>query len=110
MLLTAFQKYSTLHSTMIDTAQTLLLIVVVVLTVLLLVLGVQVYFILAELRKTIMKANKVLDDASIITESISEPVAAVSNIVSGFKTGAMIASFFNKHKKQKEEGKEDEGE
>ena len=77
---------------MIDTTQLILLFVIVILTILLLVLGVQVFFILRELRKSIFKMNKVLDDASNITESVSEPISSISSIVSGLKTGAFVAS------------------
>lgn len=84
---------------MIDTAQAVLLFVIVVLTVLLLVLGVQVYFILKEFRRTVAKANKVLDDTSVITESVSGPISTLSTIVAGFKTGASIAKLLQSKKK-----------
>lgn len=75
---------------MIDTAQAILLFVVVVLTLLLAVLGIQVFFILRDLRKTVEKANKVLDDTSIITESVSGPISSLSNVTAGIKIGASI--------------------
>lgn len=84
---------------MIDTAQAVLLFVIVILTTLLLVLGIQVFFILRELRQTVSKANKVLDDTSVITESVSGPISTISSIASGVKTGATIASMFKKKKK-----------
>lgn len=77
----------------IDTAEAVLLLVLVVLTVLLIVLGVQVYFILKELRQTVAKANKVLDDTGVITESVSGPIATISSLATGVKTGALIAKF-----------------
>lgn len=83
---------------MLDTAQIVLLFVVIVLTLLLLVLGIQVFFILRELRKTLHKANKVLDDTSTITESVSGPIASVSTIMSGVKAGALIAGILKKKK------------
>lgn len=93
-----------------DTAQLLLIIVVVILTGLLLILGIQVYLILQELRKTIHKANKVLDDIELLTESIAIPISKLSVLTTSFKTGAIIASalkilpFFQgkKHKKDGE--------
>lgn len=93
---------------MIDAAQAVLLFVLVVLTILLLILGVQVFFILRELRLTVSKANKVLDDTGTITESVSEPISKLSVLVSGVKTGAAIASIIKKkssftRKKPKEE-------
>lgn len=78
---------------MIDTAQAVLLLVVVILTFLLLVLGIQVFFILREFRKTVLKANKVLDQTEIIAESVSGPLTSLSTIVSGIKIGTLLGSF-----------------
>lgn len=85
---------------MTDPAQTALFLVVVALTILLVVLGVQVYFILRELRKTIDKANKVLDDTGVITESVSKPISSLSSLTMGLKTGATIAKILNGGKKK----------
>lgn len=75
---------------MIDSVQLVLLLVIVILTILLVVLGVQVYFILKEVRRTIGKANKVLDTAGTITESVSAPISSLSQIVTGLKAGSII--------------------
>jgi len=83
---------------MIDPAQTALFLVIIVLTILLLVLGIQVFFILRQLRKTLEKANKILDDTGVVTESISGPISNISSIASGVKTGALIAKIFSKKK------------
>jgi predicted PurR-regulated permease PerM len=94
---------------MIDPVQIVLLIVITVLTVLLVVLGVQVFLILRELRKTIVKANDVLENVDSITESIEEPLSAVSSIVLGLKTGSFftilktLSSFINRNKKDKKD-------
>jgi|SRR3989344_9148275 len=84
---------------MIDTAQAILLFVIVALTVLLFILGIQVFFILRELQKTVKKANKVLDDTEVITHSVSGPISSFSTLANGIKTGATIASLIknNKH-------------
>ena len=79
---------------MIDPAQTVLFLVIIILTILLVVLGIQVFFILRELRKTIDKANKVLDDTGVITESVSKPISSLSTLAMGLKTGATIAKIF----------------
>lgn len=81
---------------MLDAAQTVLLLVVVILTLLLLILGVQVFFILRDFRKTVTKANKVLDEAGFITESVSGPVSSLSAIASGVRTGAVITKIMKK--------------
>src|SRR5437879_1649985 len=79
-----------------DTAQILLITVVGVLTLLLLLLGIQVFFILREVKTTLSKANKVLDDAGVISGSISRPVESLSTVMSGVKVGSIIASFLSK--------------
>ncbi len=84
---------------MIDPAQAALFLVIIVLTLLLIVLGIQVFFILRELRKTIDKTNKILDDTGSITESVSGPISSFSSIAMGLKAGARIAKILNKDKK-----------
>jgi Na+/proline symporter len=78
--------------TMIDTVQFVLLLVIIILTVLLLVLGIQVFFILKELRQTLGKANKVLDNAESITHNITGPISHFSSISSGLKAGSFITA------------------
>ena len=46
-----------------DSVQTLLIIVVISLTVLLVIVGVQVMFIIIDLRKAIKRLNSILEDA-----------------------------------------------
>lgn len=87
-----------------DTAQILLIGVIVALSLLFIILGIQVFLILREFQKTVRKANKVLDDTSVITESISGPVSNISMLASGVKAGAFIASLLkNKTKKSRED-------
>lgn len=81
---------------MIDSAQTILFVVIIVLTIFLLVLGVQVFFILRELRKTVNKANKVLDNTNVITQSVSAPISSLSSIAMGIKTGSSFINLFKK--------------
>jgi len=75
---------------MIDPVQLVLLIVILVLTVLLVVLGIQIFFILKELRQTITKTNKVLDNADSITENIEAPLSALSSLALGVKASSLI--------------------
>lgn len=88
---------------MIDTAQAVILLVLVVLTILVLILGVQVFFILRELKQTVSKANKVLDDASVITGSVTGPISTLSTLATGMKTGSLIAGLLKKKKTEKKE-------
>ncbi|MEK7518203.1 MAG: hypothetical protein AAB583_06700 [Patescibacteria group bacterium] len=81
---------------MIDSAQTILFVVIIVLTILLLILGVQVFFILRDLRKTVSKANKVLDNTNVITQSVSAPISSLSSIAMGIKTGSSFLNLFKR--------------
>ena len=84
-----------------DPAQTILFLIIIVLTILLLVLGVQVFFILRELRQTVSKANKVLDDTEVITHSVSGPISNLSSLTMGLKAGGFIARLLKNKKKEK---------
>lgn len=75
---------------MVDPVQLVLLLVILVLTVLLVILGIQVFFILKELRQTISKTNKVLDNADSITENIEAPLSALSSLALGVKASSLI--------------------
>ena len=90
-----------MFNTVIDPAQILLFVVIITLTILLIVLGIQVLFILKDLRRTINKANKVLDDTGTITESVSGPISNLSNMAAGLKVGSIIASLLSKKKSKK---------
>ena len=79
-----------------DPAQTAIFLVIIVLTVLLVALGIQVFFILRDLRKTVSKANKVLDDTEVITHSVSSSISSLSSITTGIKTGAAFINLFKK--------------
>jgi hypothetical protein len=75
---------------MIDPVQIVLLIVILALTALLVVLGIQVFFILKELRQTITKTNRVLDNADAITENIEAPLSALSSLALGVKASSLL--------------------
>lgn len=83
-----------------DTTQILLFTVVGILTLLLVVLGIQVFFILRAAQQTLGKANKVLEDAGVISESISKPVESLSTVMSGGKIISIIASLISSRKKK----------
>jgi hypothetical protein len=74
----------------IDAVQLVLLIVIVVLTVLLVVLGIQVYYIFKELRTTLKKTNRVLDNADSITSNIEGPLSALSSLALGTKAASLL--------------------
>lgn len=79
-----------------DSAQIILITVIIILTILLFVLGIQIFFILREFRKTVLKANKVLDNTNVITQSVSAPISSLSSIATGIRTGATFINLFKK--------------
>ena len=81
---------------MFDPAQIILLIVIVVLTILLVAIGIQVYFVLKDLRITLKKANRVLDNTGEITESIAQPLNSVSSLLMGLRAGGAVAGMMKK--------------
>lgn len=87
---------------MLDPVQIVLLCVIVLLTILLVVLGIQVFFILKELRKAVFRATKILENTETITESVSEPMSFLSTILFSSKTISVISNLL-KHKKKKDD-------
>lgn len=83
---------------MIDSIQILLTAVVATLTVLLVIIGIQVFFILKEVNKTLSRVNKILGDVEVVTESVLKPIREASNFLAGLKKGAdvmkLVANFF----------------
>lgn len=79
-----------------DVAQIALFIIIVLLTILFLVVGIQVFFILKEFRKTVSKANKVLDNTNVITQSVSTPLSSLSGFAACVKSGTSVVSFIKK--------------
>jgi hypothetical protein len=75
---------------MVDPVQMVLLLVILVLTIMLVVLGIQVFYILRELRDTVHKTNKVLDNANSITENIDVPLSALSSLTLGVKASSLL--------------------
>lgn len=94
---------------MTDPAQIILFVIIIILTIFLVVLGIQVSLILKDLRKTIAKANKVLDDTGEITEAVKGPVTGFSGAIMGLKTGNTLLNLFNRvsgsDKEEKHHGK-----
>jgi len=86
---------------MFDSTQILLIGVVVALTLLLSVIGVQVFFILREVRKSIQKVNKMLDDAGIVSESIAKPIASLSDSITGLASIGGLLGWFQKKRNEK---------
>lgn len=87
---------------MIDAVQAVLLFVIVLLTIILIVLGIQVFFILKDFRKTVVKANRILDTTEEITENISQPLSFLSTFLVSTRSLSTLSKVL-KTKKSREE-------
>ncbi len=83
---------------MVDAVQVVLMVVIILLSVLLTVLGIQVFVILRELRATVQRVNRILDNAEYITESISQPMNFLSTFFASTQSLSTIAKLFSKKK------------
>jgi len=79
-----------------DPVQLVIIIVTIVLTILVVVLGVQVWFILKEIRLSFQKINKMLDDAGRVSGTVSEGFSGMTGLVNGLKAGLSLFSNFRK--------------
>jgi hypothetical protein len=80
-----------------DPIQLTIIVVTFALTILLVVLGIQVFYILKEIRLSIQKANKMLDDAGAVTGTVSSGITSMSGFLNGIKSGiSLITSLKNK--------------
>lgn len=95
---------------MIDTTQILLFVVITVSTILLSAVGVQVFLILKEIRESIRKMNRVLDNVGEVSEAITRPIASLSDTITGISGVTGILGWLsNRRKKRGEEVKEKNG-
>jgi hypothetical protein len=88
---------------MFNLTQTLLIVVVIVLSVILSIVGVQVFFILREIQRSIQKVNKMLDDAGTISESIARPISSLSGTITNASGIMGIFNWLSSRKKKREE-------
>lgn len=87
---------------MVIPAQIFLFIVIAVLTTIISLCGLQVFNLLKELRQSIQKANKILDDAGLISESLAKPISGISGFLAGLKSGAEIIKLLRRKKEETE--------
>lgn len=84
-----------------DTTQILLVIVITTLTILLVAVGIQVFFILREVRDSISKMNKILDDVGEVSGAITKPIASLSDSLTGFSGVAGILGWLSSRKRDR---------
>lgn len=70
-----------------DPTQLTIIIISLALAVLLIILGIQVWYILREIKISLQKVNTMLDDAKKVSGTVSEGIVGMSGFVNGLKTG-----------------------
>lgn len=91
---------------MMEPAQILLTVVVVVLTIILVAIGIQVYFILKEVRQSVRKMNNILDDAGEISHSVAKPISSLSGSLMGMSGVGGLITWLMSRKGKKASGEE----
>jgi len=80
-----------------DPTQLTIIIISFALALLLIILGIQVWYILKEIRIALQKTNSMLDDAKKVSGTVSQGIVGMSGFVNGLKTGiTAITSLLHK--------------
>lgn len=85
---------------MINLTQVILVIVITILTIMLTFIGIQVIYILKDLRDTLGRFRKIIDNAEIITSAVVKPVAGFAGLVEGIQSSLKIAELLGYVKKK----------
>lgn len=80
-------------------------VVLVIITIILSVVGVQIYLVLKDLRKTIQKLNSAIDGAETKINAFVTPLQSLGGMASGVRAGIKVFETFttwlNKDSKKK---------
>lgn len=83
-----------------EPTQLTIILISFALALLLIILGIQVWYILKEIRISMQKMNSMLDDAKKVSGTVSEGVVGMSGFMNGLKTGlSAVTSFLHKGEK-----------
>lgn len=89
---------------MIDSIQILLFTVVIILTLIAVIVGWQLFKILAEINKLLVKINSMADGAASISGNLSKSFKDLSGFSEGLKTVLNFLKLFKKGAKKNEPG------
>ncbi len=84
-----------------DNTQIMFTIVLTISTIFLVVIGVQLIFILKELREGLKKINKIIDNFEKVGGSFEQGVAEIMGFVSGIKSIIKLIDLLHKKKNEK---------
>ena len=89
-----------------DSTQLLLTVVLTVTTILLVVVGIQLVFVLKELRGTLKKINEIIDNFEKVGVSVGNSFSEITGFVSGLKTIFKVIDFIHAKKNCKLQSRE----
>lgn len=81
---------------MIGITQIIWVVAIASLTVMSVVIGVQVVKILQELRVSLQKLNRILDDMAGVTHSVSQPLVNLSGLLENLRGGVKLVAAVKK--------------
>ena len=84
-----------------NTTQTVLLGVVIALAIFLLALGFQAFFVLRDVRKTLARVNRLLDEADNFIVQTKKPLESVGNFITALTAGAGLAHLLKRGREDK---------
>lgn len=84
-----------------ETVQILLVTVVTILTVILSIVGVQIIYLLKDLRQVLAKVNQILADGQNLTSRLSHSTDSFSGMLTGLKTALSILGVLKREKREK---------
>lgn len=84
-----------------DTTQLLLTVVLSVTTILLIVVGLQLIFVLRDLRKTIKKVNTIIESFEHMGETLDHSFGEMKGFLGGLKTVFKLIDIFHSKKNGK---------
>lgn len=79
-----------------EPVQLTIIVISFILTGLIVVVSIQVWHILKEMRISLQKVNKMLDDMGKVTGTVGDTASGMASLVSGLKAGLSIFGAFRK--------------
>ena len=79
-----------------ETAQIIIVAVITILTIVLSLVGIQIIFVLRELKQSLTRVNTILGDANRLTNKISHSTDSLSGLFVGLKTAFSLLGAFKK--------------
>jgi hypothetical protein len=70
-----------------EPTQLVIIIISITLAALFVILGIQVFYILKEIRNSLQKVNKMLDDMGKVSGTVGDGVVNIGGFVNGLKAG-----------------------